>query len=267
MKKNISRIKRKDKIEIFNNMIHIEGENILNELNGETIYLGITDFDKDGVIKENLERSSWWKNMGSINEILISVAFTVLIIIVSILFTILPIFTLIKTISGPIKKRIKEIVSVGNRYKVKLIDLIIVDNNRAFSILPVLKDEWSGKIYIPAPKRNYGCLMISYIHPINSTPTIKIKNLNKELVEIGQEGTLYAEAELSIVSTNNAIITMNNQEYEYKGNIYKDTGKDSTGIYNVTDNNLLDIINGAILYSGVADFDKEGKLIEYAKIK
>lgn len=40
-------------------MIHIEGENILNELNGETIYLGITDFDKDGVIKENLERSSW----------------------------------------------------------------------------------------------------------------------------------------------------------------------------------------------------------------
>ncbi len=76
--------KEKDKIDIFDNMIHIEGENyiytgkfedmpefgyastirsenILNELNGATIYLGVTDFDKDGVIKENLERASWWK--------------------------------------------------------------------------------------------------------------------------------------------------------------------------------------------------------------
>lgn len=76
--------KELEKVDIFDNTIHIDGfnytytgkfedmpeyktastirhTNILDELQGTTVYLGVTDFDKEGEIEQYLKTASWWK--------------------------------------------------------------------------------------------------------------------------------------------------------------------------------------------------------------
>jgi hypothetical protein len=83
---------------------------------------------------------------------------------------------------------------------------------------------------------------------------------SKEIVEYGKEGRLYLEKEKGTVKIEDNIVTIDHHKLTFKGKLEKIT--QTNCIYNVSNDNILETLNGATMYKGIVDFDMEGILKE-----
>jgi hypothetical protein len=186
------------------------------------------------------------------------------------LFIIIVIIVL-KYVSKKTKEKLKVLVNTTKPEGVVLIDVIILkiikDNKEDRTVfLPILKNNFTNKVYIPVENGNYGNILISYAGVIGKAPKITLRNLKKENIEFGTKGRLFIEQECGTITVDNNKVTIGNYGYIYEGNIFNTTGTIKSGIiYNMTDSNILSELNNAILYKGIADFDTEEVFREYFK--
>lgn len=188
-----------------------------------------------------------------------------------ILIFIIIVIIVLKIVSKKTKERLKVLINTKKPEEVVLVDVLILkyikENGKDRTIfMPILKNNFTNKVYLPIKTGNYGNIQTSYTALVGQTPKIQLRNLKKENIEFGTKGRLFIELECGNISVTNNKIIINNQEYTYEGNIFNTTGVIKNGIaYNMTNNNILEEINNAILYKGIADFDTEEVFKEYFK--
>lgn len=162
------------------------------------------------------------------------------------------------------KKHMRKILETVSPIWVEFIDMLVLKvstgDNTMMVYFPVLKSKRDDKIYISSRYGNYG-----YIYPITQgffteNPKIICKNIKKEIIEFNKEGRLYIEKEKGTLKVENNTITIENRKFAYEEK-FKKTLK-LNAIYNLNNDNILEIINNATIYEGIADFDMEGILKE-----
>ena len=132
--------------------------------------------------------------------------------------------------------------------------------------MPVLKNNLTNKVYIPIPEGYYGNIQASYAAINGCAPKIKLKNIERKEVAFGTKGRMFIEQECGIITTMSNKVNMNNMEYIYEGNINNTTYPLKRGIiYNMTNNNIANELNNAILIKGIIDFDTEEVFRKYLK--
>ena len=163
------------------------------------------------------------------------------------------------------KKNIKKIMQTTSPIWVKIIDVLIYKVSSGEDditlYLPVYQNKRDNKVYVTSRWGNHG-----YVYPrieglFSSTPKVVIKNLKKEDVEFNKEGRLYIEKEKETIKIEDNKILIDGRKLQYSGK-FKDRVNFGE-IYSVNNDNILELINGSTLYCGIADFDREGVLIEY----
>lgn len=163
------------------------------------------------------------------------------------------------------KKNIKKIMQTTSPIWVKIIDVLIYKvssgDDDITLYLPVYQNKRDNKVYITSRWGDHG-----YVYPrieglFSSTPKVVIKNLKKENLEFNKEGRLYIEKEKETIKIEDNKILLDGRKLQYSGK-FKDRVNFGE-IYSVNNDNILELINGATLYCGIADFDMEGVLIEY----
>ena len=163
------------------------------------------------------------------------------------------------------KKNMKKIIQTTSPIWVKFIDVLIYEvssgDDNITVYLPVYQNKRDNKVYVTSRWGNHG-----YVYPrieglFSSNPKIVTKNIKKEDVEFNKEGRLYIQKEKEKIKIEENSILMDGRKLKYAGK-FKDR-VNYNEIYNVNENNILELINGATLYYGIADFDMEGVLIEY----
>lgn len=162
------------------------------------------------------------------------------------------------------KKSMKKIIETVNPIWVKFIDVLIIKVSTGEDditiYLPVFQNNKDNKVYIPSQWGNYGYLTTTMEGIFSENPKIVSKNIKKEIVEYGKEGRLYIEKEKETVKIEDNIVTIERRKLTFKGKIEKIA--QTNCIYNVSNDNILEKINGAIIYKGIVDFDMEGILKE-----
>lgn len=163
------------------------------------------------------------------------------------------------------KKNIKKIIQTTSPIWVKFIDVLVYEvstgDDNITVYLPVYQNKRDNKVYVTSRWGNRG-----YVYPrieglFSSTPKVVTKNLKKEDLEFNKEGRLYIEKEKETIKIEDNKILIDGRKLQYSGK-FKD--RVNLGeIYSVNNDNILELINGATLYHGIADFDMEGVLIEY----
>lgn len=187
-----------------------------------------------------------------------------------IIFIIALIITL-KIISKNMKEKLKVMINNTTPENVILMDILIfkyVKSNKKSKLvfMPVLKNISTNEIYIAIKGGNYGNVFVNYSSIVGKTPTISVKNIKKENIPFGTQGRLFIEQRCGNISVVNNKFTINDIDYIYEGNIFNTTGTIKNGLmYNMTNNNIAEIMNNAILYKGIADFDTEETFKEYFK--
>ena len=163
------------------------------------------------------------------------------------------------------KKNMKKIIQTTSPIWVKIIDVLIYKVSSGEDditlYLPVYQNKRDNKVYVTSRWGNHG-----YVYPrieglFSSTPKVVIKNLKKEDLEFNKEGRLYIEKEKETIKIEDNKILLDGRKLQYSGK-FKDRVNFGE-IYSVNNDNILELINGATLYYGIADFDMEGVLIEY----
>lgn len=188
-----------------------------------------------------------------------------------IIIFIIIIIIIIKIASNKVKEKVKKIVQTTTPEEVILLDVIVFkylghQNNDAIHIMPVLKNNITNKVYIPIPEGYYGNILASYVAINGSALKIKLKNIGRKEVEFGTKGRIFIEQEYGIMETVSNKVNMNHNEYLYEGSISNTTCPLSRGIiYNMTNNNILNELNNAILFKGIVDFDTEEVFRKYIK--
>jgi hypothetical protein len=162
------------------------------------------------------------------------------------------------------KKNMKKIIQTTSPIWVKFIDVLVYEvssgDDNITVYLPVYQNKRDNKVYVTSRWGNHG-----YVYPrieglFSSNPKIVTKNIKKEDVEFNKEGRLYIEKEKGTLKVENNTITIENRKFTYEEK-FKKTLKLNT-IYNLNNDNILEIINNATIYEGIADFDIEGILKE-----
>ncbi len=163
------------------------------------------------------------------------------------------------------KKNIKKIIQTTSPIWVKFIDVLVYEvssgDDNITVYLPVYQNKRDNKVYVTSRWGNRG-----YVYPrieglFSSTPKVVTKNLKKEDLEFNKEGRLYIEDEKETIKIEDNKILLDGRKLQYSGK-FKDRVNFGE-IYSVNNDNILELINGATLYHGIADFDMEGVLIEY----
>ena len=188
-----------------------------------------------------------------------------------ILISIIIVIIVLKVISNKMKEKLKVLINTVKPESVVLVDLVVLKyikkNGKDKTIfMPVLKNNMTNKIYLPIKSGDYGNILISYTALIGQTPKVSLMNLKRENINFGTQGRLFIEQECGNIHVEGNKVIIENREYIYQGNFFNITGTPKNAmIYNITDNNILEILNDATLYKGVADFDMEGILKEHIK--
>lgn len=177
------------------------------------------------------------------------------------LFVILIIFIVVKSSKNHMKKILETISPIW----VEFIDILVLQISTGEGTLiayyPVFKNKKDNKIYITSRFGNYGYFQPTTEGYFTDNPKIVYKNIKKEIVEFNKEGRLYIEKEKDTIKVENETIIIEGRKVSYAGK-YQKTLK-LNHIYNISNDNILEIINGAVIFNGIADFDMEGVLREY----
>jgi hypothetical protein len=164
------------------------------------------------------------------------------------------------------KKKCKNIIQSTSPQTVILKDIVVYKRKASKSnlliIAPVLKNSFTNRVYIPTAMGNYGNLLTPYTFITNKPPKISIINFKNQPVEFTKKGRLFIEEECGKIRVNNKKITIENIEYEYVGKL---VNINNFQLSNVNETNILEELDGAILYKGIVDFDEEGFIEEYYK--
>ena len=184
-----------------------------------------------------------------------------LVITLVILFLVILVIVLIKSN----KKHMRKIIETTTPIWVEFIDILVFKISTGDDTLtvyyPVFKSKKDNKIYIASRFGNYGNLYPTTEGYFTENPKIFFKNINKEVIEVNKEGRLYIEKEKNPVNVENNKIIIEERKLQYAGKYQK--AMKLNEIYSVYNDNILDLVNGAVIYYGIADFDMEGILREY----
>jgi hypothetical protein len=158
------------------------------------------------------------------------------------------------------KKNMRKIVENVSPIWAEIVDLLILKvttgEDTTIVYYPVFKSKRDDKIYIPAQYGNYGCVYPSIEGIFKEEPKIIIKNIKKEIIEFNKEGRLYIKKEKDKVKVEDNTIQLDHKKVTYAGK-YKKVLL-TNNLYNINNDNIMEILNEATLYEGIADFDMEG---------
>lgn len=181
------------------------------------------------------------------------------------LFIIIIIFIISKKNKKEIKEMIHNIVPID----IELIDVLIMEidvvDTSETKICPVLKSKKDNKVYISSA---FDTIYSTFDRKDKSNPKVVTKSLvTREIINYGKEGKLYLKDTKSLIEIQNSTMLINLPSILGKtrliyGGKYPNILK--TGyFYNVMNSNILELLNGATVYYGVADFEQYGELEKY----
>ena len=155
---------------------------------------------------------------------------------------IIALLIVLKVISKKTKEKLKTIINNTIPEEVILVDILalkhIKKNGKSKIVfMPVLKNTSTNEIYTAIKGGNYGNILVTYTGMVGKTPTISVKNINKEDIAFGKNGRLFIEQRCGNILVDNNKFTINGIDYMYEGNIFNTTGTIKNGlIYNITNN-------------------------------
>lgn len=186
-------------------------------------------------------------------------------IIAIITLAVLAIVALIMFIIKLNKKKMRKIMQSVSPMWIEYYDVLVYrysdGENTYTKTLPILKNKRDSSFYIPSIYGDYGYLNINVEDSYTENPKVVSKNIKKENVEFNKQGRIYIEKEKGKVTIDNNIINIDGKKLTYEGIINGKLAYDKA--YSTKNENILEELNGAIIYYGILDFDMEGVLIEH----
>lgn len=186
-------------------------------------------------------------------------------IIAIITLAVLAIVALIMFIIKLNKKKMRKIMQSVSPMWIEYYDVLVYrysdGENTYTKTLPILKNKRDNSFYIPSIYGDYGYLNINVEDSYTENPKVVSKNIKKENVEFNKQGRIYIEKEKGKVTIDNNIINIDGKKLTYEGIINGKLAYDKA--YSTKNENILEELNGAIIYCGILDFDMEGVLIEH----
>lgn len=143
--------------------------------------------------------------------------------------------------------------------RMNVIDIVVKKDaiTNKITIIPILKDKISNKIYISFNEYSHNKFEDKLNIPDSEINFIKIQNENGIILEQKSEVLVYINREIDKVQTINQELIIDGFKYYYGGIISEQNEIDNRRptLYNKYEKDFLNLINNAVYYEGAIELD------------